>query len=190
MTYTETQKKTLLTVARQSIEYGLQKHHPKTIEPKDYDPLLREIRATFVTLKIAEHLRGCVGTTEAREPLVKSVANSAYSSAFHDSRFTPLVQSEFRKIGMSISILTPPKPIEFESELDLIDQLTPNSNGLIIQADGDCSATFLPSVWKSIPEPKAFLAQLKIKAGLLPDKTVKHAWRYNVTEIKNDLGDQ
>ena len=41
----------------------------------------------------------------------------------------------------------------------------PNIDGLILVA-GNRRGTFLPAVWESLPDPKNFLQQLKLKAGL------------------------
>ena len=41
-------------------------------------------------------------------------------------------------------------------------------DGLILR-EGAATATFLPDVWKSLADPRDFLAQLKRKAGLSGD---------------------
>ena len=56
----------------------------------------------------------------------------------------------------------------FDLESDLIDQLVPGKDGLILR-EGSSSGTFLPSVWEQLPNPKEFLGQLKHKAGLSSD---------------------
>ena len=58
--------------------------------------------------------------------------------------------------------------MSFDSEADLLAQLRPGVDGLILE-DGTMRATFLPDVWESLPEPADFLAQLKKKAGLPVD---------------------
>ncbi|MFI3218892.1 MAG: AMMECR1 domain-containing protein, partial [Methylococcales bacterium] len=71
----------------------------------------------------------------------------------------------------------------FSSEQDLVSQIQPNIDGLILQ-EGHLRGTFLPSVWEQLPDPKQFLQHLKQKAGLPPDywsNTVK-IYRYT-TEI-------
>lgn len=51
------------------------------------------------------------------------------------------------------------------SEEDLVRQLRPGVDGLIL-SDQSHRGTFLPTVWKQLPEPKLFLQRLKSKAGL------------------------
>jgi len=75
-------------------------------------------------------------------------------------------------------------PIIFSSEQDLISQLQPNIDGLIL-VEGPRRGTFLPSVWEQLPEPKQFLRHLKQKAGLAPDywsDTIK-VYRYQTESI-------
>jgi hypothetical protein len=58
--------------------------------------------------------------------------------------------------------------MQVSSEQQLIDQLRPGEDGLIIQ-DGPHRATFLPSVWHQLPGPEDFIQHLKRKAGLSVD---------------------
>jgi AMMECR1 domain-containing protein len=53
----------------------------------------------------------------------------------------------------------------FRSEADLIEQLRPGVDGLILSRGGQ-RGTFLPSVWEELPDPYIFLSQLRHKAGL------------------------
>jgi AmmeMemoRadiSam system protein A len=164
-TLSQANRALLLDVARRSIEHGLQYQAPLTVNPSDYPETLRPLRATFITLEIDGRLRGCIGTLEARSPLVQDVAEHAFSAAFEDPRFMPLRQEELPHLDIHISILSPPEPMEFSSEDDLLARLQPGVDGLIIRF-GQRRATFLPSVWESLSEPYVFLAQLKQKAGL------------------------
>jgi AmmeMemoRadiSam system protein A len=180
--YTKEQQQILISIARSSIQHGLQIDKPERINLQDHDPDLQAIRATFVTLKISDSLRGCIGTLEARYPLVKSVAEYAHAAAFRDPRFKPLREDEFDNITLSISILTPAESIEFDSEAHLLQQLNPNVDGLIIES-GKRSATFLPAVWESLPKAEEFLSQLKAKAQIHPDENLTTASRYRAIEI-------
>lgn len=156
---------TLLGVARQSIKSGLVRGCMLEVTPSEYPETLRPLRASFVTLKIDSRLRGCIGTLEARLPLVVGVSEHAYAAAFEDPRFGPLRKQEFALLEVHISVLSPPAPIEFSSEDDLLAQLRPGIDGLVLRLGGR-RATFLPSVWEDLRDPYVFLAQLKQKAGL------------------------
>jgi AmmeMemoRadiSam system protein A len=173
----------LLQIARQSIAHGLEKKSGLSLALEEYPENLRETRATFVTLKIESQLRGCVGTTKPLLPLVLSVSDNAYSSAFRDPRFKPLTREEFELINISISILTPSTPLAFSCEYDLFAQLRPGVDGLIIEKDMR-RATFLPSVWEQLPNPEDFLKHLKLKAGMRLDHTPDRAWIYQSVMIE------
>jgi AmmeMemoRadiSam system protein A len=109
-----------------------------------------------------------VGSLEATRSLVEDVAHNAFASAFRDSRFEPLSEQEEADLDLHLSILTPPEPLPCRSEAELLSKLRPGIDGLILE-DGRHRATFLPSVWESLAEPKKFLAELKRKAGLKED---------------------
>ena len=73
-----------------------------------------------MTLRIGDRLRGCMGSLEATEPLVVNVARNAYSAAFRDPRFAPLAREEFAPIGIHLSLLSRPEPLDFDSEAELL----------------------------------------------------------------------
>lgn len=173
----------LLDIARDAIGGGLAGRRP-ALNPNDFPAPLQMPRATFVTLEIERVLRGCIGTLEAYQPLALDAAENAYAAAFRDPRFPPLVRAEFESVDLHISILNPPIPMSFQSERDLLGQLRPGIDGLILSERGR-RVTFLPAVWESIDEPQEFLAHLKVKAGLPADywsETIQ-VLRYTVTSV-------
>ncbi len=155
----------LLDVARSSIRHGLNQGQALPVNPEDYPENLRLLRATFVTLEIEAQLRGCIGALAAYQPLVQDVATHAYAAAFEDPRFPELRADEFPRLELHISVLSPPEPLHFGSEVELLAQLRPGVDGLILHFRHH-RATFLPAVWEHLPDPYVFLAQLKQKAGL------------------------
>ncbi len=155
----------VLDLAYQSIESGLRKGHPLSINLRNYPAELSQQRATFVTLEKNKQLRGCIGMLEAILPLAEDITENAYSAAFKDPRFPPLEKSELNDLEIHLSILSPSKEIKFTSEEDLISQIRPKIDGLILES-GSRKGTFLPSVWQSIPTSEQFLQHLKQKAGL------------------------
>ncbi len=163
----------LLRLARDSIRHGLETGRPLMVDPADFPHTLQQQRAAFVTLNRNGALRGCIGHLEAIQPLVSDVAENAFAAAFRDPRFPPLSPAEFDDIEIHISVLTPATPMQFTSERDLIAQLRPGRDGLILE-EGPYRGTFLPSVWESLPTPEAFLRHLKQKAGLPPDYWSDH----------------
>jgi len=161
----DSERAILLDIARQSIAHGLQ--YQSALQPgtEGCSSLLQSPGASFVTLNLNQQLRGCIGTLEAYQPLIADVAEHAYAAAFKDPRFAPVSEKERSLLTIHISILTPAEPIQFSSEADLIRQLKPGIDGLILEDDIH-KGTFLPSVWKELPQGKDFLTHLKLKAGL------------------------
>lgn len=158
-------QKRLLKIARASIFQELEEADADAPLFHDVPVELMEERATFVTLEIDGHLRGCIGMLEACRPLAEDVAHNARAAAFHDPRFPALTSREFERLDIHISVLSPPEKMSFTSEADLLSQIRPQVDGLILQ-EGRCRGTFLPSVWEELSEKKIFLAHLKLKAGL------------------------
>lgn len=162
------QRTELLRIARAAIAEGLATGREPRIDLSGIEPALREPGATFVTLKEDGRLRGCIGTLEAHRPLVQDVASNAYAAAFRDPRFPPLGPSELDRIDISISLLSQPEPLPVNSEQELLEKLQPGRDGLVLE-DGPYRATFLPAVWRELPDPAQFVAHLKRKAGLPSD---------------------
>ncbi len=162
------QRRALLQVARASIVHGLETGGPLPVDPEDHATPLRRAGASFVTLTTGGRLRGCIGSLEACRPLVADVAANAHAAAFQDPRFPPLAANELQSLRIQISVLGAPVPMTFSSEEDLLSQLRPHVDGLIME-EGSRRGTFLPSVWDTLPRPCEFLRQLKLKAGLSQD---------------------
>ena len=149
------------------------------------DPELERPGACFVTLTKDGELRGCIGALDARRPLAEDVRHNTRAAALEDSRFPPVTASELDRIELEVSVLSPLEPLEHEDERDLLRRLRPGVDGLVIQ-HGAHRATYLPQVWKSLPEPRRFLRELKIKAGLHPDFWADdmRAWRFTVESFR------
>ncbi|MBT8068756.1 MAG: AmmeMemoRadiSam system protein A [Gammaproteobacteria bacterium] len=158
----------LLRLARDSIEYGLAHGEPLPIDCDELPATLAKRGATFTTLRLGGKLRGCCGTLEAARPLASDVTRSAFQAAFRDPRFDPVEKDELDAIRLEVSVLSQLKLVTFIDEADLLEQLRPGTDGLVIIAD-DRRATFLPQVWETLPDPRQFLTALKAKCGLPND---------------------
>ena len=158
----------LLNIAHESVNFGLKFGEPLKVDTQKYSTTLQTYCGTFTTLKCDGELRGCCGSIEAILPLISSVTYSAYKSAFQDSRFPPLQSSELKDLTISISILSPTEELQFEDEADVMNQIKPGVDGLVIEYM-DLKGTLLPSVWKSIPDKYQFFSMVKQKAGLSED---------------------
>lgn len=151
----------LLAIARQGIESSLGiSCSPPEIPAEAHAP-----GAAFVTLTRATQLRGCIGSLEAWRPLHEDVRHNAIAAAFRDPRFPPMAREEWAEVRIEVSVLGAPVLLLVTDEADLLSQLRPEHDGLILEL-GPRRATFLPQVWESLPQPAQFLAHLKQKAGL------------------------
>ncbi|MGM0553477.1 MAG: AmmeMemoRadiSam system protein A [Pseudomonadota bacterium] len=157
---------------------------PDTTEP---DPL-GEPGASFVTLKRAGRLRGCIGSLERRRRLAEDVCHNAHAAAIRDPRFPPLAPGEIAGMTCTVAVLTPPEALPVTDRSGLLETLRPHRDGLILHAAGR-RATFLPAVWENLPDPEAFIAALLQKAGLPPDawSDSLETWRYEALEIHGTL---
>lgn len=179
MPFPEEQREILLDTAWQSIRHGLPHGTALKVRPEQFAPPLCDPGASFVTLHSGGQLRGCIGSLEAFRPLVSDVAENACAAAFRDPRFVAVTQGELADLTLHISVLSAPQALTFASEQDLLQQIRPGIDGLILE-ENSRRGTFLPTVWESLPDPRQFLQNLKLKAGLPPhywSDTIR-VWRY------------
>lgn len=127
--------------------------------------------ACFVTLTRNGQLRGCTGNLLPDLPLYQAVVRNTINAARNDARFPPVAAEELGTIHLEISVLTRPQPLRFDGPEDLLRQLRPRRDGVILTI-GERRATFLPLVWEQIPDKAQFMEQLSLKAGCPPG-----AWR-------------
>lgn len=168
-------------VCKDSILSGLQLGHA---DLNNYECVFEEYGASFVTLELDGILRGCIGSIIAHRPLIQDLIKNAHAAAFSDPRFPALTLNEYNKISISVSLLSKPVRLEFENERELLEELTPAVDGLIIR-DGNYQSVFLPDVWEQLPDKKEFLEQLKLKAGLPKDYFSEslEAFKFKTTRI-------
>jgi AmmeMemoRadiSam system protein B/AmmeMemoRadiSam system protein A len=155
----------LLAAARDSIRTGLETGRPATPPERELPCTLQAQRNTFVTLEIDGRLRGCIGSMWPQRGLAADVCENAFKAAFADPRFPQLTPGEVDRLQVSVSLLSHPRPIAADSEDTLVGQLRPDMDGLIL-SDGPRRALFLPSVWRSLPDARRFVRELKRKAGM------------------------
>jgi len=131
-------------------------------EPLDLTPPsehLAEMRGAFTTLHLNGKLRGCIGYVVPSHSLYRTVAETAQSAAFDDSRFTPVTAAEAAGLEIEISVLSPLRPIRPE-------EVIVGRHGLVIRK-GLHRGLLLPQVpvewgWNR----ETFLSQTCKKAGL------------------------
>jgi uncharacterized protein len=162
------QGRMLLALAREAINRGMGELAHASKPADRTESWLTEPGAVFVTLTQQGELRGCMGSLEAHRPLVEDLRANARAAAFSDPRFPPLGEEELDATQVEVSILSSPEPMRFQNETNLLAQLRPGIDGVILE-HGWHRATFLPQVWEQLPDPHQFMVHLKRKAGLAPD---------------------
>ena len=149
----------LLRVARQSLENFL--GNGERIQFPTEIPELLEKRAVFVTLRNRDHgdLRGCLGQSKPRYPLIEAVAKTVISSAVDDTRFPSLTLDELPDLLIEINMLSPLSP-------SIPEDVKIGKHGLMINK-GSKGAIFLPEVAVSNGwDLNTFLDELCRKADL------------------------
>lgn len=141
--------------------------HPELPEVDTLPAALQEPTCVFVTLMVRGELNGCIGTIDADEPLGLAVPRLALSAAFADYRLPSLRATDFGDATIEVALLSPLEPMETRSRQDLVEQLHPGEDGVVIRA-GRRQGLFLPKVWDQLPDPDDFLDHLWHKAGLVP----------------------
>ena len=156
----------LVQFARSVIREALDKGK-KISAPESISAAVREKRGCFVTLHQRGDLRGCIGTIEPEQSLLRGVEENAVNAAFRDPRFSPLKAKDLSSIDIEVSVLTVPEKLKFKDPQDLKSQLKPGIHGVIL-SKGWQRSTFLPQVWEQLPDKEMFLKHLCQKAGMGP----------------------
>jgi AmmeMemoRadiSam system protein A len=158
----------LLDIARRSIEAGLDGTVMPSLGAEGMQGALATQRGSFVTLTRNGELRGCMGVIESPRPLAQNTADCALSAAFRDPRFAPLTPAEAKQIRIEVSVLSEMEPFAVRDREDLLQQLQPGVDGLLME-DDRYRSIFLPQVWEKLGSAQHFLEQLLSKAGLPGD---------------------
>ena len=174
---TRPEQRALLGLARRTLEEVVRHGRLPEVDAAEFSARLQQRSGCFVTLEIAGQLRGCIGHIIPREPLFEAVRENARNAALRDTRFSPVTVEELSRIEVEVSVLTVPQPLDYDSPSDLLKQLRPHRDGVVL-TNGLHRATFLPQVWEKLPQPVGFLEQLSRKAGLPAD-----GWRESGTSV-------
>ena len=164
------EKQHLLALAHFSIESAF-KPDEKSFASNDEYPFLKSKSGAFVTITINNKLRGCIGYVQSDDELSKTVMDAAFQAAFHDPRFSPLLEEEFDKIKLEISVLSEAFPLENYEDIQL------GIHGLILEESGR-KGLLLPQVpIEHNLSRDQFLSAICKKAGLSEDYWKKHKLR-------------
>jgi AmmeMemoRadiSam system protein A len=132
--------------------------------------------ASFVTLERNGYLRGCIGSLDARRPLYLDVARNAVR-AMADPRLPPVTVADWPELEVKVAVLTAPSPVLVTDLGALVAALRPGVDGLLL-TDGERRSTFLPAVWRKLPDPDRFVEALLAKGGWSAWSDGIRAFRY------------
>jgi AmmeMemoRadiSam system protein A len=107
-------------LARNSLEYYIE--NGKVIDAPENlsEKLLNERYGAFVTIKIDNNLRGCIGTiAPTRTNLAEEIIYNAIASGTEDPRFRPITKGELSSLEYSVDVLYPSEKISSVEELDV-----------------------------------------------------------------------
>ena len=159
------QQKFLLGLAREAIQRYLTAG--KTLQRKTKDPQLLEKQGAFVTLKVNDQLRGCIGFPLPYKPLWETIRDAAISAATQDYRFQSLTLEELPETKIEISVLTLPQPVKDIKEIEV------GKHGIIV-SKGPNKGLLLPQVpveWDW--DLETYISHGCLKAGLAQDEWKK-----------------
>lgn len=148
-------------------------NHLHNFEPPKAPGFTTDTYPLFVTWKLGKdkRLRGCIGTFNAMN-LHHGLREYAVTSAFKDSRFTPISREEFPKLHVAVSILR-----HFEDGNDYLDWEI-GVHGIRIEFTNDKgskrTATYLPEVapeqgWDRIQTIDSLLRKGGFKGSITND---------------------
>lgn len=154
----------LLGIARQAVVAATQGQRRWQPDTSKLPAHLMQPGASFVTLHTRGRLHGCIGSIEARLPLALDVARNAQNAALSDPRFHALAAMEVDDTEIEVSVLTPMQPLDFSGLADLIRQIRPGLDGVLVER-GWQRGLLLPQVWEHVPDPYEFLTHVALKAS-------------------------
>ena len=168
-----------LHLARQALQSRAARGKIPSIHLPSFPVPMQGQAAAFVTLTQQGRLRGCIGSLKAHSAMASDILSNAIKAGFEDPRFAPVTQDDLKTCQIEIALLSRPAPMEFRDQDDLLAQLVPGRDGLILESNSH-RGTFLPKVWDSLQKSDEFLAGLKVKSGLSRDHWSPDIkiWRY------------
>ncbi|EKE42531.1 hypothetical protein ENUP19_0329G0012 [Entamoeba nuttalli] len=138
--FSSEQKKIILQIARESGRNEIMR-----MKQQDYSSIGNKSGLSFVpggvfvTYKIKNELRGCIGCFSPSKPLYELVQQYAIASC-NDHRFNRMKINEFDQTTISVSCLSVPKDIT-----NPLQNVIAGKHGIVVEK-GYCRGTYLPQV--------------------------------------------
>lgn len=157
---TRKEQQQLLALSRKAIIEYIKNGHTEQASVQNEG--LAHTAGCFVTIKLHNKLRGCIGCFTSEKPLWQTVQEFAIAAASRDPRFYPLHPEELDDITIELSVLSDLVKIESTDEIQV------GNHGLYIEKNM-YRGVLLPQVaTENNWDKTTFLAQTCLKAGLDP----------------------
>ncbi len=156
---------TFPNLARHAVEHHVHSKDASLQLGAELTPFLKQRAGAFVTLKMAQRLRGCIGTiSPVYQHLIAEICTNAVAAATQDPRFPPVQASELSQLDYSVSVMHEPEPVAHKNELD------PQRYGVVVTS-GRRQGLLLPHL-EGIDTVEEQLYHVRRKAGILPHESV------------------
>ena len=168
----------IVKLAKETVEMFVR--DKETPRPVTLTPEMKERSGVFVSIHKHGELRGCIGTFEPTQlNVAQEIIRNAVVSASRDYRFFPdpgpVSEDELPELTYKVDILTTPKPVRDESELD------PRKYGVLV-VYGPKKGILLPD----LPGVDSVAQQIEIarsKAGISLDEPAQ-LFRFEVRRFE------
>lgn len=155
---THEERTRLMMIAREAIVRAL--HHEAPPDVSTVSGALARRGGAFVTIRLDNELRGCIGYIESDLSLAHVVAEVAVKAARDDPRFPPLSVDEAELVSLEVSVLSPMHEVKDPGEIQV------GEHGLLLEL-GRNRGLLLPQVATEFGWGREeFLAHTARKAGL------------------------
>lgn len=163
------------SLARRNIDYFFENRRSLSVEDIHDEKLLKDKKGVFVSLKINNELRGCIGTIQGVTSCIgEEILRNSISAAFNDPRFSPLKQNELYECDISVDIL-------YEPEVCTFEDLDPKNYGVIVTY-GRKRGLLLPNL-EGVNTKEMQVEIALDKAGIRNDEDY-HIERFKVERFK------
>jgi AmmeMemoRadiSam system protein A len=170
----------LVSLARQALEHYIETSETLEVDEEGVHKSCCEMRGCFVTLTKKGQLRGCIGSLIPSESLYKNVIENAVNAAVNDRRFKEVKEEELDEIRIEVSVLTLPRKLRYSNSDELLEELRPGTDGVILTFLDQVQSTYLPQVWEQIPDKEQFLNALTRKAH---PRLPSDAWKTKYAKV-------
>jgi uncharacterized protein len=177
----------LLTVARQSIVEVLEATRSIDVAHlKETHPILKEKIATAITLHLGDEIRSHYCSLHPEKSLVDDLIQNAKIAAFESTVYPPITTSEYLHVSVEVSILSPLQLLKYKDLDDLISQITPHKDGIVMRYEDNESYLFADA-WPSEPDTVSILSDLSDVLHI--ERSLKQKPQIAIFQIQNAKDD-